>query len=666
MNAPVLPPFFLASASALVLSTPAYSQEILEIGEPIERSLGADEPHVYALDLAEGQFVFGNVDQIGVDVVVTVTGPDGGRVGSFDGPARGPEPFRFNTAAAGTYEISVAPYGSEEGRYAMRLLRVEPVATMPEGKVDQLFVALDSADSPGAVVGVIQNGEVIFERAYGMADLSHGVPFTSDTRTNIASTSKQFTAYAITLLASRGMLSLDDDVREYLPELPEFEHPVVLRNLLTHTSGYREYLDVLAMAGFDISADRIERQDVIDVVVRQSALQFQPGTEFTYNNTAYGLLALIVERVTGTPFEDWMREEVFRPAGMNATMVRSNPYALVPNRAVGYVADRGEWREAPDLGGAMGDGFVYTTSSDLLRWMAAYASASEDAVRRQMTAEATLASGEDTGYGLGLFLREHRNVDTIEHSGADSAHRADFTYFPDIDAGVVVLTNSPTVPASTRTIADLFFDEEFGLVANDPPEEPTVGAQPVYDAATFDDSTFNTFAGRYELYGSPGYFFAVRRDEAANYVLQVLTSRPTQINPIGPSRFANTSGSLEIAFEFSGDGSVERATIYQGSRELPAFRIPTEPQDVMAADFVGRYYSDELGALYEVTAEGDELVLSHRRLDNPVRLRHSADGRFLGSYPITGVAFARDASGRVTGFVADGPRTSGIQFDRVE
>ena len=152
--------------------------------------------------------------------------------------------------------------------------------------MDQRFAGLDNDRSPGAVVGVIRRGEVVFERAYGMASLTYGAPFTTETPTNIASTSKQFTAYAVALLAwTGGVLGLDDDVRDHLPELPDLGETVTLRHLLTHTSGYREYLTALSMAGLLYPEDHVDRDDVVGVVVRQTELQNVPGAEWNYNNT---------------------------------------------------------------------------------------------------------------------------------------------------------------------------------------------------------------------------------------------------------------------------------------------------------------------------------------------------------------------------------------------
>lgn len=665
----------LLALTLLSLPAAASAQQALRPGDPVERTLAAADAHAYRLDLPAGQFVLGSADQQTVDVVVTITGPGGETIQTVDEPARGPEAFQFTTGAAGTYTLTVTPFDGAEGRYTMRLDRVEPVATTPEGTVDQLFAVLDHDDSPGAVVGVLEHGQITFARAYGMADLTHGVPFTLDTPSNIASTSKQFTAFAVAWLADQGRLSLDDDVRTYIPELPDFGQTVTLRHLLTHTSGYRDYLTALAMSGLVYPEDHIDRDDVLGVVERQPELQNAPGAEFNYNNTGYGLLALIVERVTETPFQDWMRETVFEPLGMTHTVVRHDPDEIVPGRAMGYVpAAGGRWQEARDLGGAMGDGFLYTTAGDLLRWMDTYRTASlgGEAVLREMTTEAVLTTGGSTGYGLGLFLGERRGLRQISHSGSDVGYRADFVYYPEIESGVVVLTNSPTVPARAGRVADVFFADAFAPKdvpeanapeANAPEAEvaETEPAVPDYDPASFDPVTFDAYAGRYEVDGFGVVQTYARRGD--RFYVQELGGPEHELVPVGLATFELQGVDARVEFVAGDDGVVSRLVYTQG-RPYPAVRL-TDDRDVNPEDYAGLYVSEELGAVYTVRVVDGDLVLVHTRLDDPVPLRHVTGERFRGGYPIADLEFERGTDGSVAGFLASYGRSKGVRFRRM-
>ena len=646
-----------------------HAQGILQLGTPVEQSLATGDAHAYTLDLEAGQFIFGAADQLSVDVVVTVTGPDGVRLGSYDRSTRGLESFQFMTTVVGVHTVTVAPYGSEEGRYAVRLDRAEPVATTPEGEVDQLFAEVDNDRSPGAVVGVIRRGEVVLARAYGMASLTHGAPFTVDTPTNIGSTSKQFTAYAVALLAQRGALTLDDNVREHLPELPEADEVVTLRHLLTHTSGYREYLTVLPMTGLFYPEDYVDRDDVVGVVRRQPELQNVPGAEWNYTNTGYGLLALVVERVTGEPFQDWMQANVFGPHGMDRTVVRASPYEVVPGRAEGYTAaEGGGWREAIDLGGPLGDGAIYAPVGDLLRWMDTYRTLGDETPRRAMTTEYVTTTGDSTGYGLGLFLGERGGLRTVEHDGSDAGHRSLFVYYPEIESGVVVLTNSPTIPASATTIARAFFADAFPhtpaphAVQAEGPGAPA--AAETFDAEAFDPADFDAYVGRYEFDASgdvaPGGVLTFSRD-GDRLLLQILSRPLVELVPAGPAVLESPATGARVEFL---DGVGTPRLVFTEGRSFPATRLPDESQ-LVPEDFAGRYVSAEMGAVYTVRVANEGLELTHVRLDDPVPLQRVSGDRFRGGFPLGYVEFDRGAGGSVTGFVASTGRTRGVRFDRV-
>jgi CubicO group peptidase (beta-lactamase class C family) len=195
----------------------------------------------------------------------------------------------------------------------------------------------------------------VFAKAYGMANLAYEIPFTVSTSTNIGSTSKQFTAFAVMLLVEEGTLSLDDDVRKHIPELKDFGQTVTVRHLLTHTTGYRELYNSLTLTGRRLDeSDYVGREEYIPLVQRQPALQNAPGTEFNYNNTAFGLAAMIVARVSKMPFETFMVQRVFAPIGMTHTQVRADVRVPVKGATVGYSrSDKGVWRDLGDLGGSM-------------------------------------------------------------------------------------------------------------------------------------------------------------------------------------------------------------------------------------------------------------------------------------------------------------------------
>jgi CubicO group peptidase (beta-lactamase class C family) len=653
-------------ALLLALSLSASAQQAITPNQARAGTLAADGADAYTLDLDAGTFVAGTAFQETADVVVTVTGPDGAEVAQFDETARGDDLFQFEAEAAGAYTLTVTPFEEEAGAYVLTVERAEPIATAPEGRVDQIFALRDRDGAPGALVAVVDGGEVIYRNAYGTANLTHGVPMTVETRSNIGSTSKQFTAFALLLLEQRGALDLDDDVREYVPELPDFGETVTLRHLLTHTSGYREFLNALVVGGRRLDeGDFVDRAEILALIQRQPELQNTPGTEWNYNNSGYGLAALVVERVTGRPFPEWMAENVFRPMGMTETAVRASPSTLVPNSAQGYVASDDGWKDARDLGGAVGAGSIYTTLDDLARWMGHYWTPTlggQEAVD-QMTTRYVLADGDTTDYGLGLFVEKMGSVTRIHHGGADAAHRSSFAFVPELDFGVIVLTNSPAdVDALAGRVAEAFFGDRIP----DGSDEPAAEADGP-EAVDFDDALFDDYAGEYALDVAPDFVLAFRRDGEGGYVTQATGQPAAPIVPVSDSTFAVTVVDASVTFRRDADGVVRSATLHQnGDHRATKLGVEpleeAEPLDLEA--YAGQYVSPTLEAFRTVEVVDGELRASSLRFPEGQALRHTTGDTFMaGGFA---VEFERDASGAVTAFVVDAGRARDLRFERFE
>lgn len=642
---------------AVVLSlTPLAAQQAgrLEPGQVVSATLPAGDTLVYDLELAEGRFVVGRVEQDGVDVMVTVTGPDGDRVVRASRVGKGgPEIFTFSTEAAGRYRVEVAPVTEGAGgAVRVRLLRSEPVATTPEGKVDQAAAYL-AEDTPGAVVGVVRGGELVFVRGYGAADLTHGVPFHPDTPTNIGSTSKQFTGFALALLASRGALSLDDEVRTYIPELPDFGKPITVRHLLSHTTGYREFVNTLIVAGRQVlQSDYIGPDEMIEVVQRQTALQNEPGGEFNYNNTGFSLATRVVEKVTGRTFAEWMRDEVFLPLGMTRTWVRVSPGQIIPGRSMGHIPGEGGFQEVRDLHAAQGAGGIYTTSSDIARWMRNFKTAELGGpeVIQALTTPYTLTNGESTNYGLGLFLDTNRGLRRWQHGGNDIAHSSTFIYYPDLDAGYIVFSNYQGVPGGIAgTVAEAFFGEHMDLV------EQAAGVN-------VPAATLRRYVGRYEMTTLGGLMVSVEL-EGQQLRIQVAGQPATTLTPTSDTTFAVEGAPARVTFHRDGGEIAERVTFHQNG-DHPGRRMVEDRPAVDLASFEGRYFSEELETFYELRMEEDRLVMRHRRFGT-VTLTHTEGDTFSGTLPVTQVVFRRDGQGRITGFHAGNGRARDIWVQKV-
>lgn len=656
--------------AALLFTTSLAAQETqLSRGSSVRDSVAAGDTVVYAVQAGADYLVRGSVEQISVDVAIRVVGPDGNQVTRTQGTERGRDRFEFATEEAGVHRLQVIPAEDETGEYVIILDRLEELSTDPEELADQLLSAYDRDDEPGVAAAVWRGGETLYAKAYGMADLTQRVPFEVNTPTNIGSTSKQFTGFAMMLLVDQGKVALDDDVREYLPELPDFDETVTVRNLITHTTGYREFVNLGIMAGLRIEhADYIDRERLIEVVQRQPALQNEPGTEFNYNNTAFGLAAQIVERVSGQPFDVFMRENVFQPLGMNDTYVRMTPEHIIPRRSVGYLpAPDGTFLEITDLWASVGAGGIYSTVVDLQKWAENYrrAAVGSPEIIRQMTTSHVLENGDSTGYGFGIFIDEYRGVRRLNHGGNDVAHRSTFHYFPEIDAGLTIQTNHGGYRGGiTNRLIDAFFE-----VALEPEEESgeALAEEGAFDPAAYDPEDFDELAGRYALDAAPQVVITLSRSGDSLFVQ--LTGQPSlPLQPTSPSTFDVTSVDAEVSFHRDDDGEVEALTFEQQGQTQRATRLEGEGPEAWEPtleelqEYEGRYYSAEIETFYDLEVEDEALQLTQRRIGTDA-LEPGEKDAFSGSG--FQLSFERDRNGQIIGVYVSNGRTRDVRFERV-
>ena len=663
-------PVLLAVAAGPVAEISAQTTE-LRRGRPVAGTLAAGDTVRYTVQADENDFVLGEVDQISVDVTVRVLDPEGRQVARFGGLGRGPERFGGETSATGVFTVELFVAGDEEeasGDYEITLLRHERVATDPRKLADQLMARFDGDRSPGAAVRVWRDGRTLFSKTYGMANLAYGIPFGPDTRTNIGSTSKQFTAFAVMLQAERGLLSLDDDIRTHIPELPEFDDTVRVRHLVTHTSGLREFLNLLRMTGRRLDlGDWIDRSEIIEIVQRQPALQNVPGAEWNYNNTAYGLAAVIVERTSGQDFHVFMLDHVFGPLGMTGTMVRPSIRHMVPNQSEGYTPTPDGYMQIGDLGAAVGAGGMYSTIGDLQTWVENYADprvGTRESIDEMMTSF-VLTNGEETGYGYGVFVDEQRGLKRVQHGGADVAHRSMLVYYPEINAGITTQSNHAQFGSNVAfELAEAFFED-----AMEPEEGEDGGTDEAgeFDPEGYDSEGFDEFVGRYALDAAPSFVLTFTREGDSLYV-QATGQPRLDIVPTSDSTFRLLVVEASVTFLRGEEDEVEGAILHQnGDRRatrLPDDEAPEEwaPTEGELADYAGRFFSEEIETFYTFEVDEGELVVRQRRLGR-ITLEPGEKDEFAGGG--FSFAFERDRNGEVTGFYLSNVRTRDVRFGRV-
>ena len=343
--------------------------------------------------------------------------------------------------------------------------------------VDALFAKWDKPDSAGCTVAVIHDGQVIYKKGFGIANLEYGVVNEPGTIYHVASISKQFTAFAVQLLAAERKLSLDDDVRKYVPELHDYGYRITLRHLIHHTSGLRDQWNLLGLAGWR-SGDVITEDDILNVVWRQRELNSEPGTEKNYCNTGYTLLGLITKRVSGLSLRQFCHERIFAPLGMKRTHFHDDNTEIVKGRAYGYSQhSSGEFDNFPLQYANVGATSLFTTVEDMALWDRNFDSPTigDAALLTEMHKVGVLNSGVELDYASGLGIGHYRGLRTVGHDGADAGFRSTYQRFPDQKLSVVILANLSSFEPNllARQIAEIFLGNLMSMPEDDQSESPT-------------------------------------------------------------------------------------------------------------------------------------------------------------------------------------------------
>src|ERR1700688_4023251 len=338
-------------------------------------------------------------------------------------------------------------------------------------KVDQVFAAYNKPDTPGCALGIVRDGEFIYKKAYGTASLELGVPLTSQAVFYMGSVSKQFTAASVVLAAEQGYLSLDDDVRKYVPELPSYGKTITLRQMLHHTSGFRDILGLLLLAGRNFE-DIHPTPELLDLLSRQKALNYPPGDEFLYSTTNYFLMSVVTRRATGKPLSQFADENIFKPLGMTHTRFYDDHTVVVPGRVPAYEPRpaggfRIDWSTNFDK---IGDGGLMSSVDDLLQWdRNFYANKlGKGTLLKEIETQGVLNNGKQIEYALGLFISTYRGLPIEEHGGALFGYRTELLRFPQQKFSVMTLCNVGTSNPGRLSyqIADLYLG---GQLSSEPP-----------------------------------------------------------------------------------------------------------------------------------------------------------------------------------------------------
>ena len=637
---------------SVIIIIPAQGQETttLEVGSSLERDIAASEKHIYIIDLDKSKFVYGELDQIGVDVVINVFNPDGERIGNFDVFFfERQEKFHLETTDAGTYHIEVSLARGNSGNYVIEIKKIEPIGNTPVERMDHFLKAYYKDDEPGGVVAVIREGEIIYARAFGMANLTHRVPFTTETASNIGSVSKQFTGFAIALLEKEGKLSLDDDVRKYIPQLPDFGQPVTLLNLLNHTSGFRDIWITFSMKG---KRGLWSRKELIQSVRRQQELQNAPGSEYRYCNTDYILLAEVVEHVTGLSFPEWMEANVFGPLGMKHTTIKTKHGQVIPNSAQGYYRREGGFSQGDDTDAFYGASSIYTTVSDLSKWLNNFRDArvGGSEVISRVTKRGVLTSGDTLDYSLGLEIDKHRGLRRYSHGGSDGDHRTNMTYYPEINAGIIFLHNERIWPIIHDRIIEEFIGEFIEKAQDSKPLVDQNNKEP----AKIETEILDACSGRYTAEEDPRLILKVVHEGNQLRIQSNYPELPSSFTLQAISDFMFTKDDIDFTVIFHGDtqNQIKKVVLRWRGEDFTLRRLPPyEPSKEDLSAYTGLYYSSELNTVYTIVMKDNRLKMKPSGLNLAPKEPDVFASPWLGEY-----RFERSDDGNVSGFVVQNVR----------
>jgi len=429
--------------------------------------ISSGEIHTYQLRLRKEQFISGNINQKDVDVSITIINPSGQKVGSFDQFDQEKEPFHLKTQESGIYYIQIESKGIKDGQYVIKLNSSLPIAILNKDKMRQMMVHY-ADDDAGGVIFVVQKGEVVFSQGYGLANIEYEIPFDVNTPFQLASASKPFTAFAIALLAENNKLSLDDDIRKYLLWMPDFGEIISIRHLLNHCSGLKDAFTLWEMSG-GRHDDIFTQKQILQLIKNQNRLDFTPGQQYQYNNSGYALLAEIVSQVTKQEFNVWMKNNIFNPLNMKSTFVLDNYQQIIKNRAYSYESKYMGLKNTPSNKSYFGAVNVYSTAADLSKWLRNYHElniGSQKIVANMWLPSASIfTKTKKKNYSMGVFIRQHKGLKQIQQGGTTANFRTMIKYYPEIDAGVIVLSNTPdfNVKSIAHKTAEIFFSSELKI-----------------------------------------------------------------------------------------------------------------------------------------------------------------------------------------------------------
>jgi CubicO group peptidase (beta-lactamase class C family) len=483
------------------------------------------------------------------------------------------------------------------------------VETDDQTRIDSLFKQWDSENSPGAVIGIIQEGKLIYTKGYGMGNLDYRIPLSADSKFYIASTSKQFTAACIALLSIEGKIRLDDEIQKYIPEIPNYGEKITIRNLVHHTSGLRDYLSLMYLSGKSFE-DYFTIDDGIKLLTKQIDSNFSPGEEYLYSNSGYILLAEIVNRVSGMTIREYADKYIFQPLGMTNTFFNDDHSQITKNRVISYRNQSGTLKRFVQNFDALGDGNLLTTVNDMYLWDQNFyhKKVGSKEFNDIMLTQGKLDNGDTLQYAFGLFHGKYKGLKTVSHGGGFLGFRTEFVRFPKQNFSVIVFSNvSDFSPAEKAyRIADILLENELSFNTIEELNPKKLAINPIQST----NKILEQFSALY-WNDKDGYS---RKIYLKNDTLRYYRNEESEsvLLPISRNEFKMLDEADEVIVTFDlKEKEADKMIVSINNNDLIEFfaykKSILKAEDLVT--FAGTYYSSELDCNYEFRMKDDALIL---------------------------------------------------------
>ena len=534
--------------------------------------------------------------------------------------------------------------------------------------IDDLFKEWDKPDVPGAALGVIKDGKLLYAKGYGIADLEHDIDITPSSVFYIGSVSKQFVTFSILLLEEQGKINLDDSIQKYLPDFPDYGKPLTIRHFIHHTSGVRDYLTLMYLKGRNY-LDNADVDEVYDLIKRQKELNFTPGEKYLYSNSCYFMLAMIVEKAAGQSLKIFADENIFQPLGMKSTLFYDDNTDLIKNRVFSYNKKKDEegFNNLISRFDLVGSGGVYTNIEDLFLWDQNFYNnklgKGGQGIIEKMHEEGLLNNGESSGYAFALSNGTYKGLETVSHGGSLAGYRSQLMRFPEEKFSVIVLANRGDAHPTSKAfqIADIVLKDRFvdkSQMKQIKADKPIKTKKPQIPMP-LDKYSINQLIGNYEF--EDGVVLQITIKDGSLNVLQSwneLTYNTININ--GNTYEDPFDDSLQLVFLELKDDFTQVLRVYRNGKFTIWHRNETiDFSSINLKDYTGRYYSEELDANYLLILEDEKLLLKIANYDadelklNGVEAFETKIGILVSFFRLKGV---------IKGFELDAGRVTNLKF----